>query len=221
MTHQSTFTPAPVPTGIIDHAGQQFMADPRGALVPVTIIKPADKLQDEKVREIMGWAIGLSEQVSRFKVHTMEDLAKLDGLLEQEYGLVKRGNKGKGNRTYMTVDGLFKVSVSVADSIDFGPELQVAKALLDECMNEWAADARPEIQAIITRAFNTDKEGKINRSEIFTLLRLAIEDERWQRAMTAIRDAMRVVGRKEYVRFGMRSSPEAEWSSISIDLAQA
>lgn len=223
MTRQTTFTPAPVPTGIHEYGDKQFMSDAKGSFVPLDMIKPADKLQDEKVREIMGWAIGLSRQVARFKVHTMEDLANLDALLEQEYGLVKRGNmaKGKGNRTYMTVDGLFKISVQVADSIDFGPELQVAKALLDECMNEWAADARPEIQAIITRAFNTDKEGKINRSEIFTLLRLAIEDERWQRAMAAIRDAMRVVGRKEYVRFGTRASAKDQWSSVTIDLAQA
>lgn len=219
--NQSTFTPAPVPTGIQEFNGQQYMADARGALVPVAVIRPADKLQDEKVREIMGWALGLSAQVSRFRDHTMADLASLDAVLEQEYGLVKRGNKGKGNRTYMTVDSLFMVKVQVADAIDFGPELQVAKGLLDECMNEWSADARPEIQAIVTRAFNTDKEGKINRSEIFMLLRLEIEDERWQQAMRAIRDAMRVVGRKEYVRFFMRSTPEAAWSSVTIDLAQA
>ena len=221
MTHQSTFKPAPVPSGIMELNGQKYMADARGALVPLSIIKPADKLQDEKVRDIMGWALGLSDQVSRFKVHTMADLAALDGVLEQEYKLVKRGNKGKGNRTYMTVDGLFKVTVQVADTIDFGPELQVAKGLLDECMNEWAADARPEIQAIVTRAFNTDKEGKINRSEIFMLLRLEIEDERWEQAMRAIRDAMRVVGRKEYVRFGRREKPEDGWTSVTIDLAQA
>lgn len=221
MTHQSTFTPAPVSSGIIDHGGQQFMADPRGHLVPLQLVKPADKLQDEQVRKIMGWAIGLSEQLTRFKAHTMADLADLDALLEQQFKLVKRGNKGKGNRTYMTVDGLFKVTVQVADYVDFGPQLQVAKALLDECLTEWSADSRPEIQAIVTRAFNTDKEGQINRSEIFMLLRLDIEDERWKQAMAAIREAMRVVGRKEYVRFAMRSSPEADWSSVTIDLAQA
>jgi len=41
------------------------------------------------------------------------------------------------------------------------------------------------------------------------------------KAMAAITAAMRVVGRKEYVRFGMRTSPEAAWSSVTIDLAQA
>lgn len=221
MTHQSAFTPAPIPSGVVEMNGKEYMPDARGALVPVALVKPADKLQDDQVRKIMGFAIGLSEQVSRFKAHTMADLASLDALLEQEHGLVKRGNKGKGNRTYMTVDGLFKVTVQVADYIDFGPQLQIAKGLLDECLTEWSADSRPEIQAIIARAFNTDKEGQVNRTEIFMLLRLDIEDERWKRAMKAIQDAMRVVGRKEYVRFAMRSAPEADWSSVTIDLAQA
>ena len=101
-----------------------------------------------------------------------------------------------------------KVQVQVADFIDFGPQLQTAKSLVDECLNEWSADSRPEIRAVVTRAFNTDKEGQINRSDIFMLLRLDIDDGRWRQAMEAIRDAMRVIGSKEYVRFYQRRSIE-------------
>ncbi|MEC9243432.1 MAG: DUF3164 family protein, partial [Pseudomonadota bacterium] len=127
----------------------------------------------------------------------------------------------KGNRPYQTFDGLMKVSVQVSEFIDFGPQLQVAKKLLDECLIEWAANSRPEIRAIITRAFNTDKEGKVNRAEIFMLLHLEIEDPRWQEAMRAIRDAMRVTGSKEYVRFYRRASVTDRWEAVTIDLAKA
>jgi len=116
---------------------------------------------------------------------------------------------------------LFRVQVQVADHIDFGPQLQIAKELVDECLNEWAADARPEIRAIVTRAFNTDKAGQINRSEIFMLLRLEIEDARWRRAMDAIRAAMRVVGSKTYVRCSYRESLGDSWKPVTIDLAKA
>nr|WP_279110773.1 DUF3164 family protein [Bartonella apis] len=195
------------------------MRDARGSLVPVDLVKPADKLEDETVRKVIGYAIDLSNQITRFRGHTMTDLGEFDALLAQEYN-VKKGGK-KGNRTYVTFDGLQKVVVQVQDSVDFGPQLQLAKNLLDECMNEWAADARPEIKAIITRAFNTDKEGKVNRSEIFMLLRLDITDPRWQEAMRAIRDAMRVVCSKEYVRFYIRYSIEAPWQPILINIAAA
>lgn len=197
--------------------GNQYMRDAKGSLVPLELVKPADKLEDETVRKVIGHAFDLSDQITRFRGHTMTDLGEFDALLAQEYK-VKKGGK-KGNRTYQTFDGLQKVVVQVQDTVDFGPQLQQAKTLLDECMNEWAADARPEIQAIITRAFNTDKEGKVNRSEIFMLLRLDIIDDRWQEAMRAIREAMRVSCSKEYVRFYTRNNPEAPWQSISINIA--
>ena len=207
-------------TDMVQHiAGTDYMRDAKGSLVPVDLVKPADKLEDETVRKVIGYAIDLSNQISRFRGHTMTDLGEFDALLAQEYN-VKKGGK-KGNRTYVTFDGLQKVVVQVQDSVDFGPQLQQAKNLLDECMNEWAADARPEIKAIITRAFNTDKEGKVNRSEIFMLLRLDITDPRWQEAMRAIRDAMRVVCSKEYVRFYIRNSIEAPWQPILINIAAA
>ena len=81
--------------------------------------------------------------------------------------------------------------------------------------------ARPGLSAIVTRAFNTDQAGKINRAEIFTPLRLEIADPRWQQAMRAIRDAMIVIGSKTYVRMWMRDRHDAEFTSVTINLARA
>lgn len=199
--------------------GREFLTDARGGFVPLNMVKAQHKLEDETVRKIMAFALDLNAQIARFRNHTMVDLGTFDALLAQEYGAKIGG--AKGNRTYQTFDGLMKVQVQVADQVDFGPELQVAKKLVDECLNEWSADSRPEIQALVSDAFDTDKEGKINRSKIFMLLRHSIEDERWQRAMDAIRDAMRITGSKEYVRFYTRQKPEDGWQAVTIDLARA
>lgn len=208
-----------IPDGRQEINGTPYMADAKGSLVPVSMIRPEDLLEDETVRKIAGHALELSAQVSRFKQHTFDDLGDFEAVLAQEYEASKGGKKG--NKTFMSHDGLYKVQVAVADHIDFGPQLQVAKELIDECLNEWAADARDEIRTIVTRAFNTDKEGQINRTEIFMLLRLEISDSRWLRAMKAIRDAMRVVGSKTYVRCYHRGAPDAPWEAITIDLAKA
>ena len=53
------------------------------------------------------------------------------------------------------------------------------------------------------------------------LLRLEIEDARWQQAMRAIRDAIRVIGSKTYMRFSMRAAFDAPWQTVTIDLAKA
>ncbi|MEZ5782096.1 MAG: DUF3164 family protein [Rhizobiaceae bacterium] len=205
--------------GVVDVAGKPYMPDAKGNLVPVEMIRPMEKLEDETVRKIMGHARELSAQVSRFKAHTFDDLGSFEALLEQEYGASKGG--AKGNKTFLTFDGCQKVQVQVADTIDFGPQLQIAKGLIDECLTEWAAESGPEIRAVVTRAFNTDRQGQINRAAIFMLLRLDIEDERWQRAMAAIRDAMRVVGSKLYVRCYERERPDGDWRAVTIDLAKA
>lgn len=213
------FTPHPIPQAMRTVDGKTYMTNAKGALVPVEMIKAQHQLEDETVRKIMGYALALSEQVSRFKGHVYEDLGAFDAILEQQYGATKGGPKG--NRTYQSYDGLMKVEVRVADLLDFGPELQVAKTLLDECLNEWSADARPEVRALITKTFNTDKEGQVNRALVFTLLGLEVADPRWNRAMDALREAIRIVGSKTYYRIQTRPSIEAGWETVTIDLAKA
>lgn len=211
--------PAFIPDGktIID--GTEYMRDGKGALVPVSLIKPQHLLEDELVRKVMGYAIALSAQVARFKEHTFDDLGQFEALLAQQYDAKIGG--AKGNKTLTSHDGLFKITVQVADYIVFGSELQIAKSLVDECLNEWSQGSRDEIRAIVQRAFNTDKAGQINRSEIFMLLRMEITDPRWQRAMQAIRDAMRVEGSKTYVRCHRRTDIDGAWIPVTIDLAKA
>jgi hypothetical protein len=205
--------------GLLVINGRTFMINAKGGYDPIDAVKDQHKLEDQTVRKCVAHAEDLSAQTSRFRGHTASDLLTLDNLLAEKYG-IKIGGK-KGNRTYQTYDGLQKITVQVADQITFGPELHIAKGLIDECLTEWSADSRPEIQSIVTRAFNTDKEGQVNRSDVFMLLKLDIADERWLKAMEAIRDAIRVTGSKEYVRFYKRRSQQDDWQPITIDLAKA
>lgn len=208
-----------LPPGAVNVGGKLYMPDAKGNLVPVEIVRTEDKLEDETVRKVMGFAVALSDQVARFKSHTFADLNAFQALLEQHYGAKAGG--AKGNVTFSTFDGLMKVQVQIADQISFGPQLQAAKKLVDECLLEWGADSREEIRAIVGRVFSVEKEGQINKAELFSLLRMDIADERWQRAMDAIRSAIRVTGTKEYVRFYQRDVATGPWRAVTIDLAAA
>jgi hypothetical protein len=199
--------------------GEEHMRDAKGALVPVSLIRPQDRLQDETVRKVMGHALALNAQIARFRQHTFDDLNAFQALLEQEYGA--RAGGAKGNVSFLSFDGRFKVQVAIADQISFGPELQTAKKLIDECLVEWGAESRPEIRALVNRVFSVEKEGQINRAELFGLLKLEITDERWVSATRAIRDAIRVIGTREYVRFYMRERPTDQWHHLAIDIASA
>ena len=202
----------------IDVNGKSYVHDAKGNLVPVETVRPADLLIDETVRRIMGFARDLSAQMARFKGHSFEDVNALQALLAQDYGASVGG--AKGNISLTTFDGCQKVQVQVADLIEFGPELQAAKSLIDECLVDWSADTGAELRALVNRVFNVEKEGSINRSELFMLLRVEIADTRWQNAMKAIRDSIRVIGSKSYVRFYERDAADQAWRAVSIDLAR-
>jgi hypothetical protein len=204
---------------IIDTSGKRYMRNSQQALVPVEAIRPLDLLIDETVRKIIGYAEPLSAQIARFKRNTFADVGALMSVAEQEYSAAIGG--AKGNLTLTSFDGCLRVQVQIADRIDFGPELQIAKSLVDECLTDWSSDSRTEIRAIITRAFAVDQGGRVKTTELLSLLRLDIDDDRWQRAMTAVRDSMRVIGTREYVRFYRRATPSDAWEAVTIDIADA
>lgn len=199
--------------------GDAYMHDAKGSLVPVSLIKPQHLLEDQTVRKIIGFAQTLSDQISRFRGHVFDDVACFGELLAQQYG-ARLGGK-KGNITLTSYDGLLKVTVQVQDQMTFGPELQVAKQLVDECITAWSDGARVEIRALVEHAFQVDKEGRINRAALFQLRRLEIDDDHWRAAMNALGDAIRIIGSKQYVRFYRRADCNAPWIAITIDLAAA
>lgn len=213
------YPPAKIPAGRVEIDGIRHVLGPDGTKVPESVIKPQHLLEDQLVRSEMGHAVALSEQLSRFLAHFWDNLGAFEALIAERYGATVGGKKG--NKTLMSYDGTFKITVQIADNVVFGPELQVAKTLVDECLTDWTATAGAELRAVVQRAFNTDKEGQINRAALYSLLRLEIADERWKQAMQAIRDAMRVVGTKSYVRFYRRASQDASWEAVTIDLAKA
>lgn len=211
--------PTDLPPGQVRLAGKVYMTNARGGLDPVETVKATDQLMDEVVRKVVGFAGPLSDQIARFKQHTFDDVDRYVELLAQDFG-AKVGGK-KGNIQLLSYDGLMKVQIAVADNVVFGPELQIAKQLFDECVTEWSADSHAHIRALISRAFNTDKAGLVNRAELLSLTRVEIDDERWNRAVDAIREAQRVIGSKRYMRVYTRPHGDAPWTPIVLDVAGA
>lgn len=206
-----------IPTVVVMVGGEPCMRDAKGRWTPTSIIDAQDQLEDEVVRKIMFFAGELSAQIRRFKEHTLADIADFMTLLAQNYNVTRGG--AKGNLTLTSYDGLSMVKLAVADQIVFGPQLQVAKALVDECLTEWSAESHAALRVIVQGAFETEKEGHVSPAKLFPLLRYEVADERWQQAMAAIRDAIQIRGSKEYLRFYHRPRANARWELVIIDLA--
>lgn len=194
-----------------------YMQDAQGRLVPISLVSEIDRLRDKLVIELIQGAKATSQNLLRFKTQVFGDVNAFATLSAEKYE-AKLGGK-KGNITLYSFDGRYKIQLATADNIVFDERLQAAKALIDDCIEEWSQGSRPEIKVLVQQAFQTDKEGNLNTGRILGLRRLEIQDERWQNAMKAIGESVQVVGSKQYVRFYERVGEGDQYLPISLDIA--
>ena len=194
-----------------------YWQDASGSLIPESKIKDIDKLRHQVVTDLCLMAEKSRDGLADFKARAMQEVAALVSTSMEQYG-VKAGGE-KGNVTLISFDGRYKLVRSMQDKLTFGEQLMAAKALIDECVHEWAHNADDNIKVLVNHAFQTDKEGKINTGRVLGLRRLEIRDAKWQSAMQAIADSIQIASTKPYVRFYKRNDTTGEYQPISLDVA--
>lgn len=197
-----------------------MMADSMGRLVPRNLVKPEDLLQDELVRKLHVQAVALNAQISEVKTAAFAEVESYLNLLRQQYGVTQGGVQG--NVTLASYDGSLRIVIQVGKMITFGPELQVAKEKIDQCLLRWAEGANDNIRALVMDAFQVEK-GRLNADRILSLLKLAIDDPDWKTAMEAIQASISRQVTKPYMRFYRRVSghgAKATYEPVLLDIAK-
>jgi hypothetical protein len=209
MSNENSTTHTEIPAG--------YVKDRNGNLVPKDRVKDIDRERDKVVREIIKDASKVSGLIAEFKDNAMQAVADFADHSAAEYG-AKLGGK-KGNMTLFTFDGSYKVELAVNENQAFDERLQVAKSLIDECIQDWMRGSNKNIQALVQDAFKVDKQGKVSVERILGLRRLNIEDERWDKAMDAISDSIQITGSKRYIRVYQLNEASGEYVRIPLDAA--
>ncbi|NBH76216.1 DUF3164 family protein [Rodentibacter pneumotropicus] len=197
--------------------GKTYWRDAKGNLTPDELVKEIDKERDALVQEWIGKGKKVSQAIGEFKGGVFDDIQAFIELSAEKYQAKVGGTKG--NITLFSYDGKYKIQRAINDHLQFDERIQAAKVLIDECLNEWSEGSRPELKALIERAFNVDKEGNLNTSRILGLRRVDIQDERWQNAMQAISESVQVVSSKAYVRLYERVGESDQYVPIALDVA--
>lgn len=195
----------------------EYMKNSKGHLVPVSLVSDYDKAKNDLVCEMIDEAESLQASLKEFKICALGDVVAFMELAFEQYGAKAAGKKG--NIQLVSFDGKRKAQLAVSEFLTFDEHLQAAKSLVDECLTEWTEDARPEVQSLVSQAFEVDKEGNVSPARVLPLLRLEIDDDRWKQAMKAIRDSLTVQYSKKYIRFYKRSGLEDKWQPIPLDIA--
>lgn len=195
----------------------QYRQDAKGNLIPVKNIKAVDLARDDFVREAFDKVRPVHELLADLKSEVMADANAFVDLSVEQYG-TKRSVKG--NYTLTSFDGKLQIQIAMQDKMHFDERIHAAKALIDECLNEWTRGSREELKLFVQQAFDVDKEGKINTNKVLALRRLEINDEKWQRAMKAIGDSLHTQTTREYIRFYERDDETGEYVLINLDFAK-
>ena len=195
-----------------------YMENSHGGFDPVGVVKDIDKLRDQMVKEIVAQSLEANKRLTEMKKEFFKTVEAFVELSAEKYG-VKFGGK-KGNMTFISYDGKYKVLVAVNEDVIFDERLQIAKDLIDKCINDWSKGSRDEIKALVQDAFYVGKSGNLNKNRILGLRRLDIKDERWQKAMQAISDSVQVTGSKQYIRIYVRNKDDAEkYDLLNLEVA--
>jgi hypothetical protein len=194
-----------------------YLEDQHGRLVPESKVKPVDRLRDQTVRNIVDEAKRKSRELAQFKAGAMADVGSFLETSAEQYDVSFGGQKG--NVSLTSFDGRYKVQRAISDRLGFDERLQVAKTAIDECIHRWASETNDNIKALVEHAFQVDKEGKLNTSRILGLRRLDIDDPKWQEAMQAIDDSIRVEASKTYLRLYERNEVTGKYDAIPLDIA--
>ena len=114
-----------------------------------------------------------------------------------------------------------QIEVSSATTVTFGPELDAAKALVDECLERWLSEGSNQyVRTIVMDAFKVGDGGSISPDRVLALRSYEIPDAQWQRAMTAIDEARRAAESRRYIRFYERVEPDGKWTQIVLDASR-
>lgn len=194
-----------------------FMQKPNGDLVRVENVREQDLLRDQLVRDLVPKAIAINEALAAFKTCALDDIADLVTIAGERYGANLGGTKG--NVSLTTYDGQYKVQRAYREVVQFTEEIEAAKALIDNCLARWSEGANENIQAVVSQAFRTNTKGEIKTGKVLDLMRLDIQDEEWEQAMSALKDALQSVGTAVYVRVYERIGKTDQYRPIPLDLA--
>lgn len=189
----------------------------QGHLVPLARITEAEQLRDEVVMQVVREAERLNSEIAAFYKRSLEDIQDLVKMAGERWGVQLGGSRG--NLTLISFDGDYKVVRQISDMIGFTEEIEVARALLNECIDRWGEGSNDNLRLIVDRTFRTTQDGNLRKGAVLDLMSVEIDDAGWQRGIEALRKAIEVNGTAVYVRAYQRErlpGGKSGWRQIAI-----
>ena len=193
---------------------ENLWTDINGDQVPAKYVSKFDKARDAVSRRILkrfNAGRKVLEQIVR------ESIEDLDGLMQ-----LKESVGAKGNFQTSSFDGLIQVSIDQQYNIQLDARVARARELMLEYVNSELSRLDKDttfLRKLVEDSFRANAKGYLPISSILKLTRYEVKDERWNEARGILQDAMKPVPGKRYLNCRVRNTPQQDFKTIRLDLA--
>ena len=193
---------------------ENLWTDIKGDKVPARYVCKFDKARDAVTRKIHKRFLAgrkMLEQLVRDSIKDLDELMKL-----------KESVGKNGNFQTSSFDGLIQVSIDQQYNIQLDERVSKARELMFEYVQSRLDRMDKEdvfMRKLVEDSFRVNAKGYLPISSILKLTRYEVKDARWNEARGILQDAMKPVPGKRYLNCRVRSTPQQDFKTIRLDLA--
>lgn len=193
---------------------ENLWTDINGDQVPAKYVSKFDKARDAVSRRILKRFLAGRKVLEQIVRESIEDL---DGLMK-----LKESVGSKGNFQTSSFDGLIQVSIDQQYNIQLDERVARARELMLEYVNSELSRLDKDttfLRKLVEDSFRANAKGYLPIASILKLTRYEVKDKRWNEARGILQDAMKPVPGKRYLNCRVRNTPQQDFKTIRLDLA--
>jgi|LSQX01.3.fsa_nt_gb hypothetical protein len=195
--------------------GNRLALNAEGAYVPVENIHEIDLLRDELVTSLATQAMGLSNTLKNFRSSALEQAEEFRQVSAQDHNIHIGGRRG--GYSLLSYDGSLKIVIDNDTLIAVNEKVSIAREAILSCVRKWSDGANRNLVELVSRAFETDRQGHLSVARLLALRSYKIEnDPDWDAAMDALSQGLVASGSRTYIRF-YRRDESGKYIQISLN----
>ncbi|WP_282094339.1 DUF3164 family protein [Epibacterium ulvae] len=179
----------------------EFIRRTDDSFIRIADMSPSAQLSHEIVEKYFFGARVVQEIMRQMKADIIADVQGYNELRMDDEDVAE---PGKERRATLRHASLFEaIKVEYGENVTFGPEIDAAKALIHDFLNdELAGTKSTAVRDIVEDAFRLNSDGKLDVNSVRGLRRkFSFTDPRWVRAMELIKEAEDKTRSNTYVNF--------------------
>lgn len=188
-----------------------------GDLVKLENLTALEREEDTLVKALFPRAKALHDDMARFKYDAMHMIEAVIKRCITEHG-IKRFEKIKGNVSFTSIDGQYRVERTINEKIEANSSIESARQLFEQYTKVLEQQSGDDAKEFLSSYFRLNK-GQYVTSRLVELCNKNINHPLYKQARAALQEALFVSSSKAYVRFYIRNKKDDSWEGMALQFS--